>query len=68
MAFVGLNEGFEVPQKSGDSLFVRLRRDLAARIRGEEERVAAPHRLAGPDPHDQHARGYMADLDIEANF
>lgn len=68
MAYIGLNDGFEAPQGQGDSLFARLRRDLAARIRGEEERFAAPRRLAGPDPRDPHARGYLADLDTEVDF
>lgn len=68
MAYIGLNDGFDAPREPGNSLFARLRRGLAARIRGEEERVAAPRRRAGPDPQDPRARGYLADLDMEVGF
>lgn len=68
MAFIGLNEGFAASRAPRDSVFARLRRDLAARIRGKAESDAAPRRLAGPDPRDPGARGYLADLDIEVGF
>jgi|GEM_PF-5967719 len=68
MAFIGFNEGFETAGHEGGGILARLRRDLVARLVAPQADKAGPRRLAGPDPRDAGAAGYLADIDIELRF
>jgi len=68
MAFIGFNDGFATAGHDGGGMFARLRRDLVARLVAPQTVQTGPRRLAGPDPRDAGAAGYLADIDTEMRF
>ncbi len=73
MAYTGFGESFNAPRAQAGGNFRRLIAGLFAwRFVDNEEAPqvlqASARKLAGPDPRDQRARGYMADLDMEVGF
>ncbi len=69
MAYTEFAEYFDAPAARPGL----MRRLVTALFHSGPDQVVAdgtevPRRLAGPNPRDARARGYMADLDIEVGF
>lgn len=75
MAFAGYGDSFEAPRAPRPAgAFWRWITDLIiGRPTQSDTRQSGlvdemPRKLAGPDPKDPRAKGYLADLDIEVGF
>lgn len=73
MACSGFGESFNAPRGHAGGNFRRLIAGLFAWRFVDSGDVtpvvqASARKLAGPDPRDHRARGYMADLDMEVGF
>ena len=74
MAYTGFGDTFDAPHAEAGGSFRRWIAGLFAWRSAQTPETAAPlpepsrRKLAGPDPRDARARGYMADLDMEMGF